>query len=139
MKSDFAVMVRKQAGAAAWVLCGGAFVSVAISILDVIQGVILNDWSGIHPIERLNVIPVRIAFSVAVALIVGAAAVLAHRPPLHKRLKRLAFGATCGLATSSSLLGPWISRSSEFFWLILIFTLPVAFWVRVRLVRSNGA
>jgi hypothetical protein len=139
MKAELAALVRKQWGAAAWVLCGASLMSISISILDFVQGHVLNDWSGIAPVNRLGAIPYRIAVSIVVAFLVGTAAILAQRPPLNSRLKQMAFGATCGLATSFSLLGPWISRSDEFAWFVVILTLPVAFWVRDRLGRSNVA
>ena len=139
MKNEIAALVQKQWVAATWVLCGGSLMSVAISILDFVQGHVLNDWSGIAPVNRLGAIPYRIAISIVVAFLVGTAAVLAQRPPLDSRLKQIAFGATCGLATSFSLLGPWISRSDEFAWFIIVFTLPVAFFVRDLLGRSNAA
>nr|WP_315490805.1 hypothetical protein [uncultured Rhodoferax sp.] len=139
MKSELAALVRKQIVAAAWVLCGCALMSVMISILDFVQGHVLNDWSGIAPVNRLGAIPYRIVFSIVVAFLVGAAAIVAQRPPLNSRLKQMAFGATCGLATCFSLLGPWISRSEEFTWFIVVITLPIAFLVRDRLGRSNEA
>ena len=82
MKNEIAALVQKQWVAATWVLCGGSLMSVAISILDFVQGHVLNDWSGIAPVNRLGAIPYRIAISIVVAFLVGTAAVLAQRPPL---------------------------------------------------------
>jgi hypothetical protein len=139
MENELAVLVRKHWVTAAWVLCGGALMSVSISILDFVQGHVLNDWSGIAPVNRLGAIPYRMAFSALVASLVGTAAILANRPPLNSRLMQMVFGATCGTATVGSLLAPWVSRSDEFFIFIAFLALLVALWVRFGLVHRNVA
>ena len=131
--------VWSHANTALWVLAGASLVSVVIAVLDYVQGLVLGDWSGVHPIYRLGIIPIRIVLAVAAAAVISAVAFLAHYPPLKTRSTQIQFGAACGLVTVSSLLGPWVSEGNTFFLLVFGIALPLIFWLRVRLVRERVA
>ena len=128
-----------HANTALWVLAGASLVSVVIALLDYAQGLVLGDWSGLHPVYRLGTIPIRILLAVVAATIISTVALFAHCPPLKTRSMQIQFGAACGLVTVSSLLGPWVSRSNGFFLLVLGIALPLIFWLRIRLVRERVA
>jgi hypothetical protein len=107
--------VARRAG---WVLLGAGATSLGISVADYAQGMVLSDWSGMHPITRLNAFPFRFGFATAVACAVAALGLLLRLPPLHDRTKLFGLGAACGCVTVGSLLAPWISREQEFSWFV---------------------
>lgn len=110
--------------------------SVAISLLDYSQGLVLADWSGVHPIYRLTAIPMRIVFAIGAAVVISTLALLLRYPPLKTRAQQILFGAACGFVTIGSLLRPWFSNENAFFSFVFTVVLLLSFWLRIRLVRA---
>jgi ABC-type enterochelin transport system permease subunit len=126
-------MHRKKIHAFFWILLGSSIASLVIGIADFAQALILDDWSGIHPSNRLSYIPHLILISLAVAGLVCAAGAVFKAPEMNDRSDLIKFGAICGLATVSSLISPWISYSYDTFWICFMIAIFLAFLFRIRM------
>jgi hypothetical protein len=122
--------VARRAG---WVLLGAGATSLGISVADYVQGMVLSDWSGMHPITRLNAFPFWFGFAGVVACAVAVLGLLLRLAPLHDRTKLFWFGAACGCVTVGSLLAPWFSREQEFWWFVFSIVVILCAGLRVFL------
>lgn len=129
--------ICSRARTAMHVLFGALITSVVISLLDYVQGLVLADWSGLHPIYRLGLIPIWILLAIGAAVVISTAAFLLRYPPLKTRAQQILFGAACGLVSVGTLLGPWISYENAFFLFVYAIVLLLNFWLRIRLVRAD--
>jgi hypothetical protein len=141
MSDHVATRIWSHARSALYVLVGLSLVSIAISFLDYVQGIVLSNWSGVHPIYRLLMAPIRILLSSGAGLVVAAIAYFSRYAALKTRKKQILFGAACGTVTIGSLLTPWVpnSNSDVLFFIVFAITLPFIFWLRVHLSKKNDA
>ena len=137
MADQIATRIWSFLNSAIFVLVGASLTSVVLSLLEYAQGLVIGDWSGIHPFRRLVVeIPFRILLASGAAVVVAAAAFFRRYPPITTRQKQIQFGAACGLITLVSFFERWFSQDYVLL-LVVAIELIFIFWFRVRLARPN--
>ena len=117
-------------------LAGILTTSCLLKLADVIQGLILEDWSGLHPIFRIFQLP----FLLAVSFMIGIFIMLIFRLFNLKTITATGDFFKIGLALGSvgigSVIHPWIVYNQYAYWVIIFFvfiiSLAMSIWFSIR-------
>jgi hypothetical protein len=106
--------------------------NIVVSLLDFIQGLILDDWSGVHPKYRLLHVPIYFIISLVFGLLIVIIFGLLKRSYVASCKESFKIGMILGLIGFSDILRPWIGSNeyTESIVFLAVFCFGAAAYIR---------
>ncbi len=122
-------------------LMGVFATSSMLTAIDFAQGMILQDWSGVHPIYRVYQFPLIFLVSIFLGLIVLVLFRLFRLKPISTASGFFRIGLVLGFINLGSVLRPWIGSNGYtegiVIILVLIFSFVVSSLESKRIIKSS--
>lgn len=101
-------------------LSGALVAVIAVAIVNVALGLILEDWSGLHPFYRLWNIPIQMAAVTAWCLLLIVGLRLIFRRRISSLGKLFAFGLISGCVGFGAILRPLFGPNTFLGWAVIL-------------------
>ena len=113
------------------IFIGVLLAASSVSGIHVIQGVFLDDWSGVHPYNRIYQIPLIVTVGFSLGIFILVILKIFRMKMISKQSDSFKLGIILGLVGVGSLINPWLGYEyTDMIVILIVFVVSLSVAIR---------